>query len=60
MELKGLMSGLGMELFAIAALVISFGAFAAVLAWAYSRPRRQVERWSQICLDEEDDTRNEM
>jgi len=51
---KGLMSGLGMNVFTLAAMVISFSAFVAVLIWTFTRPRQQIEAQSRLWEDDED------
>ena len=43
MGLRGLMSALGMNFFAVAGLLVSFAAFVAILVWLWTRPRNEIE-----------------
>jgi hypothetical protein len=53
--MRGLMTELGMNLFTTVAMVISFTAFVAVLAWVYTRPQAEID--AQARLYEDDDIR---
>lgn len=57
MGLKGLMSGLGMEVFAIVGLALFFCIFLGILIWTYTRPRKEIERLSRLWEDDEDGER---
>lgn len=52
MGLKGLMSAMGMNGFATAALVICFVVFVAILVWTWTRPKSEIDRHARLCLDE--------
>jgi cbb3-type cytochrome oxidase subunit 3 len=53
MGLKGLLTAVGANVFGMIALVIGLVAFVAVVIWAYSRPREQIEAESRLWLDDE-------
>jgi hypothetical protein len=55
MGLKGLMTGLGMNPFALVSLVLSFSAFVAVLVWTCTRSRQELEVQSRLWEDDEDE-----
>jgi len=54
MGLGGLMSNLGMNIFAMIGLVVFFAMFVAIIAWAWSRPRRELEYQARLPLEEDD------
>ncbi|NUQ61249.1 MAG: hypothetical protein HUU20_02105 [Pirellulales bacterium] len=54
MGLKGLMSGMGMSSFTIAAMVIALATFVAVVIWTFRRPRDEMEADSRLWMDDED------
>jgi cbb3-type cytochrome oxidase subunit 3 len=54
MGLKGLMSGLGMNLFAVTALTVFFALFVAIVVWTYTRPKREIECQARLPLEEDD------
>ena len=54
MGIKGLMTAMGMNGFASIGLLISFTAFVAVLVWIWTRPQREIEMQSRLCIDEDD------
>ena len=54
MGLKGLMTSMGMNGFAEAGLVLSFLAFMAVLVWAMTRSRDEMEAKSRLWMEEDD------
>ncbi|MHB8897760.1 MAG: hypothetical protein ACYC6Y_03330 [Thermoguttaceae bacterium] len=54
MGLKGLMTVLGMNGFAIGALLVSFTTFVAILAWACTRPQREIDLQARLCIDDDD------
>lgn len=54
MGLKGLMSAMGMNGFALLGLLISFTAFVAILVWIWTRPQREIEHQAQLCIDDDD------
>ena len=56
MGLRGLMSALGMNFFALAGLVVSFAAFVAILIWLWRRPQSEIEAQARLCIDEDDDS----
>ncbi|MBM4092897.1 MAG: hypothetical protein FJ276_26340 [Planctomycetes bacterium] len=53
MELKGLMSGMGMNGFALVGLAISFVAFLAILVWIWSRPQKEIDAQAWLFADDE-------
>jgi len=53
MGLKGMMSGMGMDLFGLIALVAAFVAFVLVLVWAFSRPRHEMEANALLWRDDD-------
>jgi len=57
MGLKGLMSGLGMEVFALVGLALFFFTFLGIVIWAYTRPRNEIDRLSRLWEDDEDGER---
>ena len=54
MGLKGLMSGLGMNAFAVAGLVVFFALFGAIIVWTWTRPQREIECQARLPLEEDD------
>jgi cbb3-type cytochrome oxidase subunit 3 len=54
MGLKGLMSSLGMNLYAVIALVLFFGSFLAIAVWAFTRPQKEIEAQSRLWEEDED------
>ncbi len=54
MGLKGLMTAMGMNAFALAGLLISFTAFVAILVWIWTRPQSEIETQARLCIDEDD------
>ena len=54
MGLKGLMTAMGMNGFALAGLLISFAAFAAILVWILMRPQGEMDNQARLCIDEDD------
>lgn len=54
MGLKGLMSAMGMNGYALLGLVISFTAFVAILIWIWTRPQREIEDQARLCIDDDD------
>ncbi len=54
MGIKGLMTAMGMDGFALAALLIFFTAFVAILVWAWTRPRSEIDAQARLCIDEDD------
>ncbi len=57
MGLKGLMSSLGMDVFALVGLALFFCTFLGIVIWAYTRPRKEIERLSRLWEDDEDGER---
>ena len=53
MGIKGLMSGMGMNWFALFGLVVSFCAFVAIVIWTWSRPRREIDAQARLPLDDD-------
>jgi hypothetical protein len=53
--MKGLLTELGMNTFALIAMVISLVAFVAILVWVHSRPQSEID--AQARLYEESDER---
>lgn len=54
MGLKGLMTAMGMNGFALAGLLISFTAFVAILVWILTRPQGEMDNQARLCIDEDD------
>jgi cbb3-type cytochrome oxidase subunit 3 len=54
MGLDGLMSSMGMNLYALFALVLFFCSFVGVVLWAYTRPGEEIEAQSRLWEDEEE------
>jgi cbb3-type cytochrome oxidase subunit 3 len=54
MGLKGLLSGLGMNGFAVIGLVAFFALFVAIVVWTYTRPQREIECQARLPLEKDD------
>ena len=54
MELKGLMSGMGMDPFALISLLLFFGSFVAIVVWTWTRPKEEIETLSRLYEDDEE------
>ena len=54
MDLKGLMSSLGMNWYALVALVLFFCSFVSIVVWTFTRPRHEIESQSRLWEDDED------
>jgi cbb3-type cytochrome oxidase subunit 3 len=54
MDLKGLMSGLGMNAFAIIALLVFFSTFVGIVFWAWTRPRREMDAHAKLPLENDE------
>ncbi|MHB8972250.1 MAG: hypothetical protein ACYC3X_22760 [Pirellulaceae bacterium] len=54
--MKGLLTELGMNTFALVALAISFCAFVGVLIWVYTRPQQEIDAQSRLFADDDEDT----
>ena len=54
MGIKGLLSGLGMNVFAVTALAVFFALFLGILVWTYTRPQREIECQARLPLEEDD------
>lgn len=57
MGLKGLMSGMGMNVFGMISLVLAASAFVAIVIWTFTRPRKELETYSRLWEEEEDHVR---
>lgn len=53
MGLKGLMSSMGMDPFAMISLLLFFGSFVTILIWTYTRPKQDIESLSRLWEDDE-------
>ena len=53
MDLKGLMSSLGMNGYALVALVLFFCSFVSILVWTFTRPRHEIEAESPGNLEDD-------
>jgi hypothetical protein len=53
MDLKGLMSSLGMNWYALVALVLFFGSFVSIVVWTLTRPRHEIEAQSRLWEDDD-------
>jgi len=51
MGLHGLMSAVGMNVFGLSALVLSFGTFVALLIWIARLPGREIEACARLPLE---------
>jgi hypothetical protein len=54
MGIKGLMTAMGMNGFALVGLLISFTAFVAILVWIWTRPQSEIELQARLCIDDDD------
>lgn len=54
--MKGLLSELGMSGFTLAALVISFAAFVAVIIWVSTRPKSEMDAHARLYEDDDTET----
>lgn len=54
MGLKGLMTAMGMNGFALVGLLISFTAFVAILVWIWTRPQSEIDSQARLCIDDDD------
>jgi hypothetical protein len=54
MDLKGLMSSMGMNIYALIALVLFFGSFVSIVIWTLTRPRSEIQAQSRLYEDDED------
>ncbi|RMF85711.1 MAG: cbb3-type cytochrome c oxidase subunit 3 [Planctomycetota bacterium] len=53
MSLTDIMSGANLALLPTVALLIFFGVFLAIVAWVLLRPKRDVERWARMPMDDD-------
>ena len=53
MGIKGLMSELGMDGLAVPGLVLCVCAFLAIVAWTWTRPRKEIDAQSRLPLEED-------
>ena len=54
MGLQGLLSALGMNVFGLIALVLSFGTFVALLVWIARLPHGEVEACARLPLERDE------
>jgi hypothetical protein len=54
MGLKGLLSGLGLNVFAVTALTAFFVLFVVIVVWTCTRSRREIECQARLPLEEDD------
>jgi len=54
MGLNGLLSGLGMNVFAVTGLIVFFALFVAIVVWTWTRPQREIECQARLPLEEDD------
>jgi cbb3-type cytochrome oxidase subunit 3 len=52
MGIRGLMSMLGLEWVGVVVLLVAFVTFVAIVVWVLTRPKRSIDRWAQIPLDD--------
>jgi len=52
MGIKGLMSMAGYDWVAVVVLLITFTTFCAIVIWVLTRPKKKVDRWARIPLDD--------
>lgn len=55
MGLKGLMTAMGMNGFALAGLLLSFALFVAVMIWVCTCPKARLEAQARLCIDQDDE-----
>ena len=55
MELKGLMSGMGMNVFAMVSMVLFVVSFVAILIWTFTRPSKEIESYANMPLHDNDE-----
>jgi hypothetical protein len=48
------MSSLGMNWYALVALVLFFCSFVSIVVWTFTRPRQEIEAQSRLWEDDED------
>lgn len=53
MGLRDAISGANLAVWTTVALVMFFVIFVAIAAWAYSRPRQQIEQWRRQPLSDD-------
>jgi hypothetical protein len=54
MGLKGLLSGLGMNAFAVIGLIVFLALFVVIAVWTWTRPKGEIECQARLPLEEED------
>jgi hypothetical protein len=54
MDIKGLMSSMGMNIYGLIALVLFFVTFVSIVVWTLTRPRKEIEAQSRLYEDDED------
>jgi hypothetical protein len=54
MDIKGLMSSMGMNIYGLIALVLFFVSFVGIVVWTLTRPRKEIEAQSRLYEDDED------
>ena len=55
MGLRGLMSGMGMNLFAMLSMVLFVGSFMAILVWTLTRPSKEIESCANLPLHDNEE-----
>ena len=56
MGLKGLMTAMGMNFFAVIGLIISFTVFLSILVWLWTRPQNEIDAQARLCIDDDDNS----
>jgi hypothetical protein len=54
MGLKGLMTAMGMNSFAIVSLVLFVGSFVAICIWTWTRSSQELAGWARLYEDRDD------
>lgn len=52
MGIRGLMSLTGYDWIGVVVLLIAFTTFCAIVIWALTRPKKKIDRWAHIPLDD--------
>lgn len=53
MKLSDIMSNADLSHWASLALLAAFAAFVSIVIWVLARPKKQVDRWARVPLDDQ-------